>query len=139
MDLTKDMKYLILLLGLVGCVDTSTDTEFNLTVYQFAHITVDDTIPGTVLVWTSEDAREVMRRVNLYRNVCPGGWAHGLHTHYNLAKCNNEKCFQWRRTGGRLWCSGSRKRGSDECSALTTFLAVLVSGSGLASEPTSAA
>lgn len=57
------MRYLLLLL-LVGCIDQSADTEVTTIVYQFADITVGDTIPNTAMVWSAEDAREVMRRVD---------------------------------------------------------------------------
>lgn len=57
------MKYLVLLLCLVGCVGNETATT-EVTVYQFVDITVGDTIPGTVLIWDMEDAREVMRQLD---------------------------------------------------------------------------
>ena len=70
------MRLLLLLLVLAGCVDASQDTTVTTVVYQFADITVGDTIPNTTLVWSAEDAREVMRTLD--RTVDEymkwGGW-----------------------------------------------------------------
>jgi len=54
------MRYLLLLL-LVGCMDSSVSSEVNNTVvYQFAEITVGDTVPSTFHVWSADDARAVI-------------------------------------------------------------------------------
>ena len=84
------MRYALLLLCL-GCVDASSDTEVTTVVYQFADITVGDVIPNTSLVWSAEDAREVMRRVDDI-DIAVGRWtfSKGLRR-YNLGKCETPR------------------------------------------------
>lgn len=60
------MRYLLLLL-LAGCIDSSMDTEVNTVVYQFTSITVGDTIPGLVVVWSRGDANNVIGAVDEMR------------------------------------------------------------------------
>ncbi len=87
------MRYLLLLL-LVGCIDSSMDTEVNTVVYQFADVTVGDTIPSTSLVWSTAHVEEVRRTVSGMRFACCG-WKLSVQ-HCNDRRNDRENCFATR-------------------------------------------
>ncbi len=83
---------LVLFYSAAACIDQSADTEINTVVYQFADISIGDTIPQTSMVWTMLAAQEVMRRVDGMVYSTWSGWTLSECHRYGI-KPDRTKCL----------------------------------------------
>ncbi len=72
------MRYILLLL-LVGCMDSSVSSEVHTVVYQFTDVKIGDVVPETNFTWTQADADVVLQMLR------------GVGT--KIAKHNVRNCF----------------------------------------------